>query len=272
MPIEDEEILKKILKVVRDADERICELPREEAIRKVGKNRFGDDTILADKVSEDTIIKGLREEFDGFRVITEESPTKVYGESPEITFIIDPLDGSKNFLRGIGLSCISVAVAYGKGDLKLSDIRVGVVKRLGSEDVFYSIKGKGAWYNGKPAKTSGKKRLSEAMIDMDLIGFKDEKMRESCLNLLKFVKDYRRLGANALALSFVSNGSLDCAIDLRKRLRVVDYAAAQLIVREAGGKIFDKNIHLLGGDRISYVAASTKELLDEILNLISIDS
>ncbi|MCD6381247.1 MAG: hypothetical protein J7L50_02865, partial [Candidatus Odinarchaeota archaeon] len=146
MSTEDEEILEKVLKVVRDADRRVCELSREEAIRKVGRNRFGDVTILADKVSEDTIISGLRDEFDGFRVITEESPTKVYGKSPEITFIIDPLDGSKNFLRGIGLSCISVAAAYGKGNLRLSDVRVGVVKRLGNEEVFYSIKGKGAWY------------------------------------------------------------------------------------------------------------------------------
>ncbi|MHA1859874.1 MAG: inositol monophosphatase family protein [Candidatus Asgardarchaeia archaeon] len=270
MSIEDEEVLEKILKIVKAADRRVCELSRDEAIRKVGKNRFGDVTILADKVSEDTIIGGLRDEFDGFRVITEESPTKVYGKSPEITFIIDPLDGSKNFLRGIGLSCISIAAAYGKGNLRLSDVRVGVVKRLGSRDVFYSIKGKGAWCNGSPAKTSGRKRLSEAMLDMDLVGFKDEKMRSSCLNLLKFIRDYRRLGANALALSFVSNGSLDCAIDLRGILRVVDYAAAQLIVREAGGEIFDRDIYLLGDERVSYVAASTKELLDEVLNLIAI--
>jgi len=232
--------------------------------RTVGVGASGDKTIVADKKAEDLLLRYLQKA-KGVKILSEEAGS-IGGSKSNTLAVVDPLDGSSNFARGIPFYCTSVAIVEGSS---IEDTSVGVVRDLLTGDVYHAVKGRGAKKNGKPIRTSETSELSKAVIGVDLSGASSA-LVSGLAPLISGAKRHVHLGANALELCLVADGTIDAFVDARERIRVTDFAAAFLIAKEAGAAI----TNAAGGSlnpkfdlehRFSFVGAANVALHDEIL-------
>jgi myo-inositol-1(or 4)-monophosphatase len=173
-------------------------------------------------------------------------------------WIVDPLDGTVNFLYGLRAWGVSIALEDEEG------LAVGVVFNPVSGECFEAERGKGATVNGEPIHVTGCRSLDRAMV---ATGFSYESERradqaEILVSLLPRIRDLRRAGAAALDLAYVAAGRADAFYE--RGLKRWDEAAGLLLVHEAGGVTAD-----LDGEPHGAVAAATQELLDELLPLLA---
>ncbi|MDA4119268.1 MAG: hypothetical protein OK436_01650 [Thaumarchaeota archaeon] len=236
----------------------------------VGVGASGDKTIVADKQAEDVLISALAK-VEGVRVLSEEAG-QVGDSEGKLLAIIDPIDGSSNFERGIPFYCTSVAIANG---FSHRDIFFGIVRNLVSGEAYTASKGKGARKNGRKILTSKTTELSKAVAGID-ISRASKGTLKGLVPLMGSVSRQVHYGANALELSMMAEGKTDAFVDVRGRMRTVDFAAAQLIATEAGGVVSSPD----GGDlrfsmdlesRFSFVASSNLELHRKILECLDGD-
>ncbi len=186
-----------------------------------------------DKTAEEQIVAKLTELLPDSGFITEEETT-LQDSSHEYTWIIDPLDGTTNYLKRIPHYSTSIALTY-KGELVL-----GVVSDISQDTYYHAIKDGGAFCNGSRIKPSPVGRLNEAII---VTGFPynrkaefDDLMR-TLAYFLKHSRGIRRLGSAALDLAYVASGRLDAYYETS--LNIWDVAAGILLVQEAGGRVTD---------------------------------
>jgi len=205
-----------------------------------------------------------------------EPPEDFYKSSPEpqIIFVVDPLDGTSNAVKKIPAFGISVAVAEyipGANLPSLSDVKMGFVKNFATGDFYESIKGRESSLNGKRVFPSVQDNLNQSSMGAFIYGTKFSQVNNIC----KIIRRMRILGSVALELSYVGNGAYDAFMDLRGNLRVVDIAAAKLIVEEAGGIVTDQEGKSLNGllnvnTRTSIIAAGNKNLHQEIMQIMEV--
>ena len=185
-----------------------------------------------DKASEEKIIGAIRRHYPHHAVLAEESGAS---ESPaEYKWIIDPLDGTTNFLHGVPIYCVTIAVE------RKGEVVAGVVYDPNLEELFTAEKGSGAYLNGKRIRVS---QVSELIQSLLVTGFpydiakNPDSAVEHFVNFLMEGQGIRRLGSAALDLSYVAAGRLDGFWEVN--LNPWDMAAGVLLVREAGGKVTD---------------------------------
>lgn len=248
----------------------------EEAGKIVKMGADGTPTKLIDLIAEDEVINVLKEVGEPVGLVTEESGSfdinkKVVSRNKKITFVVDPLDGTTNAIKNIPFYGISIAVAEHpqNRDPVLNDVVIGVVRNFTTRDTYTAIKDGGASLNGNEISPSSNKFLNEASVGAFIYGtrFKDLD------NLCSKIRRMRILGAVALELSYVANGVYDAFIDIRGRLRIVDIAAAKLIVDEAGGIVTDHQGNVINGplnvrERTSLVAAGNNALHSKIIEVL----
>ncbi len=174
------------------------------------------------------------------------------------TWIIDPLDGTVNFLYGLRTWAVSIALEDSDG------LAAGVVLNPADEECFSAVRGEGATLNGRAIHVTGCPTLDRAMV---ATGFSYEAPRraeqaELLLRLLPRVRDIRRAGAAALDLTYVAAGRVDAFYE--RGLKPWDEAAGRLLVQEAGGAVQD-----LEGEPHGVVAAATPTLLEELRALVA---
>lgn len=205
-----------------------------------------------------------------------EPPEEFYKSSPEpqIIFVVDPLDGTSNAVKKIPAFGISVAIAEyipGANLPSLSDVKMGFVKNFATGDFYESIGGRESSLNGERVFPSVQDKLNQSSMGAFIYGTKFRQVNNIC----KIIRRMRILGSVALELSYVGNGAYDAFMDLRGNLRVVDIAAAKLIVEEAGGIVTDQEGKSLNGllnvnARTSIIAAGNKNLHQEILKIMEV--
>jgi len=185
-----------------------------------------------DKASEKMIIDTIHKSFPHHAILAEESGASA--QKNEVTWIIDPLDGTVNFAHSIPVFSVSIAVAI--GDKVVS----GVVYQPMTHEIFFAEKGKGSFLNGTRLSVSPTTSLEKAILST---GF-PYNVNENPLNCIDtFAKltrlglPIRRLGSAAIDLSYVAAGRFDAYWEVT--LHPWDVAAGQLIVEEAGGKVTD---------------------------------
>ena len=194
------------------------------------ERKFANDFVSAvDKGAERVIIDTLSARFPAHAFRAEESGAA--GRS-DYTWVIDPLDGTTNFLHGIPHYCVSIA-------LKVPDrIMVGVILDPSSGRLFTAMRGHGAFLDGVPIRVSSRTGLAEAVISTGL-PFKDWYYLDDYLASLREIMQrcagIRRPGAAALDLAYVSAGWTDSHWE--KGLNAWDVAAGSLLVQEAGGVV-----------------------------------
>ena len=180
-----------------------------------------------DLASEKFITEAIRNRYPEHDILTEESPPDQ--RTSRYRWIIDPLDGTTNFVHGYPCYAISIALTFNDCPI------VGVVHDLVRDDLFAAAKGRRATHNGLFVHVSQADQLADAVIGVGWAG--DEKTRASTLRVLQQLKcgTIRICGSAALGLCYVAAGWCDAYFHLR--LQPWDAAAASLIIHEAGGRI-----------------------------------
>ncbi len=236
--------------------------------RTIGVGASGDKTLSADKAAEDAIVRVLAKE-PGVRVLSEEAG-ELGEEDADYVAVVDPLDGSSNYSKGIPVYCTSIAVAKGT---TLSEVAYACVLDLASGREFFAARGEGAKADGVPLLSSRLEELGEAVAGLDLSGLKGGGVAKA-MRVVEATKRQVHLGANALELAMVGSGSLDCFVDIRGKMRVTDVAAGVLILEEAGGICsdedgadLDKSLNLT--ERVSVVASGNEKLHQSLLRALN---
>lgn len=242
-----------------------------EAKMGFGVGAGGDIKKQIDMAAEDALVSTLQEYGVSCTLISEESGFKQIGSKPTGSYVTtDPLDGTTNAVRGLPFMDISIAVSKKPN---LLDIETALVTDVLRNITYTAERGRGAHKNDQPIKPSDTTMLSEAVIGVDFNTFKARQLISRLAELIEKTKHLRHLGANALEMCYVADGTTDAFIDIRGKLRVTDIAAAQLILREAGGIITTSDGSSLDApleaeQRVSFIAAANKTIYDNIQKLL----
>ncbi|MEA2054522.1 MAG: inositol monophosphatase family protein [Candidatus Thermoplasmatota archaeon] len=252
------EKLKGICTEIADEIEAKVKEERKKNFACFGKEiRMGADgthTQYIDKIAEDIALNVVDKKMN---ILSEEAGFIDYGM--EYTIVIDPIDGTRNAVHDIPFYCTSMAI--GKSNLR--SIEYALVRNIPAGDTYVAEKGKGAFLNGKKIKVDT--ALTDPIFSLVLGKSGDEKTWKA-VNIYSI----RSLGAAALEMCLVASGSINAYFEGKEHLRVTDFAASTLIVREAGGKVFDAKGNILdaGFDlekRSSVLAVSCEKILEELI-------
>lgn len=237
----------------------------------LGIGAGGDQIKQADLAAEKAIINTLKKNNVSFTVISEESGIITHGSKPHKNYVtIDPIDGTTNFMRGIPFYATSIAIST---EPNLNSIHTALVADLSRNITYIAQKEKGAYINGKKISPSRKTSLEEAVIGIDLNTYRVSEIAPRITRLIQQTRHIRHLGANALELCYVADGTIDAFIDARGKLRTTDMAAAWLIIKEAEAEITTPNGKQLEArldpkQRVAFIASANKEIHAKILTLL----
>jgi myo-inositol-1(or 4)-monophosphatase len=184
---------------------------------------------LADKRAEEMLYQDLAKARPGYGFIGEEGGARP-GDDKTHTWIVDPLDGTTNFLHGIPQFAISIGLQ------REGTIIAGVIYNPANDELYTAERGKGAFLNDQRIRVAGRRKLNECVIACGLphIGRGDHELsRAEMTQIQNRVAGLRRFGAASLDMAFVAAGRLDGYWE--RNLQPWDMAAGQIIVREAGG-------------------------------------
>jgi len=207
-------------------------------LKRLGKIREvrykGEINVVTDvdKKAERIIINAISSSFPSHTFLAEENTQASSNKSSDFKWIIDPLDGTTNFLHSFPVFCVSIALEH-KGEIIL-----GVVYDPSQDELFYAEKNKGAFLNNKRIRVSKVKQLKKALLATGFaynVGRARNNNIDNFVNFIKNSQAIRRAGSAAIDLCYVACGRFDGFWELY--LKPWDTAAGVLIVEEAGGKI-----------------------------------
>lgn len=243
---------------------RVC----EEAVRTGGRvaqdwlGRFevrkkgpADLVTQADFASQEAVRKIVLGAFPSHCLLGEEKlPDEQPGQRAEYRWIVDPVDGTTNFVHGIPHYCVSLALE------RNGQLLVGAVYDPSLDECFTAAEGRGAWLNGKPIHTSQVSQLSEAIA---AVGFPPNVQPDSLdlalfMEMLYRCQAIRRTGSSALNLCYLAAGRYD--VFWSYSTNIWDVAAGILIVHEAGGHITSPTGGAFCLEQARFLAAATAEL------------
>ncbi|MBL4693191.1 MAG: inositol monophosphatase [Magnetovibrio sp.] len=228
---------------------------------QVSRKGPADFVSIADKKAEETLVRELSKARPDFGFILEEGKN-IEGKDSSNTWVIDPLDGTTNFLHGIPHFAISI------GLVRDNDVFAGVVYNPITDEMFWAEKGQGAFLNGRRLRVSARSTMADGLFStgMPFLGMnKDDRFLERLERVMRVSSGIRRFGAAALDLAYVAaaryDGFWECG------LQPWDMAAGIVLVREAGGFVTDitgKRKMLETGD----IVAGTDKLHGDLLKLV----
>jgi len=267
----------EVIEVLLEASKRVYDNVKhlagtKESAGDFGRGAGGDISRKIDIVAEKTVLDYLREiKFDCI-VLGEECGQVELSKNPKGFIIMDAVDGSTNAVRGLPFFCCSLAFATGNN---LSSVTDGVVMDLSRGDMYYATKGKGAFLNGEKISVSNDKKPIYFVVGLDISGISPVTL-ERLSPIITASNHIRHFGANALEFGMFARGLVDVFVDLRGKIRVTDIAAGQLIALEAGGYVIDQDGKPLDSDlsyetKLSFIAAASKEILDDIVKRLKIN-
>ena len=181
----------------------------------------------------------------------------------DYTWVIDPIDGTSNFIRDLGLSAISV------GLLKNNAPYIGVIYFPYRDEIYYAEEGKGAYMNGEPIHVSNRDYAHSHLCSA--MSLYDKTHAKACFNIIEKIymdaDDLRRLGSAALELAYLAAGKVELYFEIR--VFTWDVAAASIIIQEAGGYVeylFHDKLPIPGP--LGIIAANSKENFDKLKEIV----
>jgi myo-inositol-1(or 4)-monophosphatase len=211
---------------------------------QVSRKGPADFVSMADKRAEQTVVEELRHARPDWSLWLEETGT-IEGDPNKPRWIVDPVDGTSNFLHGLPHFAISIAVQEAKPGGGWAEISHGLVYQPLTDESFWAEKGRGSWLNDRRLRVSARRDLSDALIATG-VPYKGHGHLDRFQKILGAVAPevagIRRFGSAALDLAWVAAGRYDGFWE--EDLQFWDIAAGIILVREAGGFITD----FRGGD------------------------
>lgn len=221
------------------------------------KNNDPRDLVTEiDKKIESQIRASLLKKFPGHKIIGEEFGSQELKKN-DLVWIIDPIDGTTNYIHGVPICCISIGLWDSRGPL------AAVVYNPVTNYLFSAAKGRGAFLNNKKIRVSQKPQLRQAFGGFGW-GRNIHKAQVNFPKLVNLLHKIRTLGSSTFELCFVAMGVFD--FHIQSEINIWDFAAAALIIKQAGGKITEqsgKTISLTSKSVIASNGKLHKELLDE---------
>ena len=266
--MDNKEICRQTVKIVKSTGEYINAQHNERnelSIEEKGQNDFVTDV---DKAAELMLVEKLQELLPEAGFIVEEGTETKKGE--RYNWIIDPLDGTTNFIHGVYPFAISVALADGNEPI------VGVILELGLDECFYAWKGGGAWKDENPIEVSKRMTLNESLIATGFPYTNFSNLDNFMGTIDWFMKNsqgLRRLGSAATDMAYVACGRYDGFYEYG--LSPWDVAAGIIIISEAGGKSADfqgGDNYLFGGELISTNSHNHDEFVKVIKRIMKKDA
>ena len=194
----------------------------------------GDFVTAADRRAEKTVFEELSKARPGYGFVMEETG-EVEGSDKTHTWYVDPLDGTTNFLHGIPIFGVSIAL------MRENQVVAGVVYNPAVDDMFIAERGQGAYLNNRRLRVAQRRDLADCIIGCGIphLGKRRDHPRflGEAQRVMGQVSNLRRLGAAALDLCFVAAGRYDAYWE--RTLKSWDMAAGLIMVREAGGFVTD---------------------------------
>lgn len=219
-----------------------------------------DLVSYVDKQAEKQLVRNLKKILPGSGFITEEDTKNIEGKT--YTWIIDPLDGTTNFIHGIPVYSISIALYEENKPV------IGVVYEINRGEMFYTYHGGAAYLNQKVLTVSATKNLSAGLLATGFPYYQFEK-QEAYMKLfaemMQKCHGLRRIGSAAVDLAYVACGRFDGYFEYN--LNAYDVAAGAYLVQQAGGKV----LNFSGGDEFierREILATNSLITDEILSVI----
>ena len=259
-------MIETLRKIADEVANTIALIPEGTDIgREVCIGADGTPTDEIDKIAENAVLRYIAANDIKLNVLSEE--IGFVDNGGDETLILDPIDGSTNSVAGIPLFTISMAV----GKDSLSSIHTALVRNLVTGEEFTAEKGRGAFHDGKriEVKRTFDPKKSRMMIHM---GYGATPLAYS---LAKRVKSARTLGCASLEMIYVAKGSVDGYLmdseNYERSIRIVDIAASALILREAGGEVYNLDGTPLDmpfdlEHRSSFLAAGNHNVFDFVMN------
>ncbi len=226
-------IITMMERAARKAAPRLRRDFNEVSQLQVSRKGPSDFVSNADHAAEQTIVENLQQARPGWGFLLEEGE-EIPADPGEPRFIIDPLDGTTNFLHGIPHFAISIAVEHH------GQIIAGLIYQPLTDESFWAERGRGAWLHASRLRVSGRRELGEAVFatGIPFRGHGDHHEFEAILRrVAPEVAGVRRFGSAALDLAWVAAGRYDGYWE--RGLQPWDVAAGILLVREAGGFVSD---------------------------------
>jgi myo-inositol-1(or 4)-monophosphatase len=239
-------ITNNVVEVAKQAGDFIRQQREVFDPNKIEYKGLNDLVSYVDKTAEEMIVAGLEKILPEAGFITEEkTKTKL---ADRFNWIIDPLDGTTNFIHGLPVFSVSIALK------EYDELVVGVVYEVNQDECFYASKGSPAYLNGQEIKVSNNSTVAASLLATGF-PYYDFTKQAAYINLftelMKNSHGLRRLGSAAVDLAYTACGRFDAFYEYN--LNAWDVAAGILIVKQAGGHVVNFN----GGDEVM----DTRELL-----------
>lgn len=250
---------EKLEKIAFEAGQKIIEL-RNPRLLVETKEGIGNYVTSADLEVQHFVQQRLQELLPEAEFVGEES-LKSEEDAAGLRWIVDPIDGTANYVRGLPYSGVSIALAEGNTAI------AGAVMNPFTGELYSAQQGKGAFCNGERMYAS-ERPLSQALISVGYTSYSRE-LTDEMFHLFRALfdscEDFRSFGAAAPELCQVAAGRTDAYVELR--LYPWDYAAASCIITEAGGKLTDMEGNPISLVRASSVLAAGKACYDAVLEI-----
>ena len=228
---------------------------------QTSKKGINDYVTSVDKAAEAEIIEIIQKSYPDHTIISEELGA-LEGKDSDIQWVIDPLDGTTNFVKGLPHFSVSIAIRV------KNRTEVGVVYDPIRNELFTAVRGEGAKLNEVRLRVDSQNELNGAILATGF-PFKQPSLMPTQFaimnNLIDEAADFRRTGSAALDLCYVASGRVDGYFEMG--LKPWDCAAGDLIVRESGGLVCDFNAghgYLRSGNIVAAPARILKEMLNKI--------
>lgn len=259
------EQLSKLLEQTQEVAKKVGAFIRKERqhfdVEKVEHKGFNDLVSYVDKEAERQIVEKLAKILPEAGFITEEGTNSTQAEV--FNWVIDPLDGTTNFIHGLPVFAVSIAL------MERDEVVLGVVYEVNRHECFYAMKGGGAFCNDTRIKVSTAPDLSASLIATGFPYYNFElidRYLNSMKSLMQKTHGLRRMGSAAVDLCYVATGRTEGFFEYN--LNSYDVAAGALIVQEAGGKVTD----FAGGRDFIFgrkIVASNTKIHGEFLTVLT---
>ncbi len=251
-------MLDTIIQMIKETDRIFF----DDALRgDVSQKGASDYVTRADLSISDYLHKQLTEAFPHIGFLSEEETERA--EKQASFWILDPIDGTTNFMHGFHGSCVSLGLCE-KGEITL-----GVIYNPDTKELFHATKGGGSYLNGVPIRCSSYGKLSDSLGLLEYNAyFKEDKAAalSHAERIYTACQDIRTMGSAALSLVYVACGRAD--VFLGRYLKPWDYAAANILIKEAGGRMTDMEGNVPVLDMNCHIVATNGVLHDAFLELI----
>jgi myo-inositol-1(or 4)-monophosphatase len=227
-----QQLTNNVSQIAKEAGEFIRQQRKIFSADKIEIKGLNDLVSYVDKTAEEQIVAALSKVLPEAGFITEEKTINKTGE--RYNWIIDPLDGTTNFIHGLPVFSVSIALQ------EYDELVSGVVYEVNQDECFYAWRGSSAYLNGREIKVSDNKTLDKSLLATGFPYYNFDKQQgyiELFTELMKSCHGLRRLGSAAVDLAYTACGRFDGYYEYN--LNPWDVAAGILIVRQAGGEVMN---------------------------------